>query len=419
MSRSHVLYWIWLSLCFSPGSKASDILLQAFDENAQNIFDAPDEAYDSLDLSEEVKEKLRNKDSAEARRIYFWCRDHGVRLLAYDDPDFPERLKTIGHRPVLLYAQGRHIDMNGNLLLAMVGTRRMSSYGKRTAYEISHDLCRAGAVVVSGMALGVDAVCHRAALDAEGETIAVLGCGVDIAYPKQNLDLMLELEKKGLILSEFKPGTRPNRSNFPIRNRIISGISQGTFVVEGDRSSGAMITARCALSQGRDLFALPGMVGEQNSEGTNALLREGATPVTCAYDLLSDYQLLYPDKIYVERIPIYKNEIDLRAGLTARAEKISGMKAPAPKEHKPLPEKANVPCDPPPAFPKLKRLPPDGTDENCRRIFDALCEADEPLSADGISVKTGLSVSDVLSSATVMEIMELVVSLPGGRYILK
>ena len=230
----------------------------------------------------------------------------------------------------------------------------------------------AGAVVVSGMALGIDAICHRGALDASGDTIAVLGCGVDVTYPKQNFELMLELERKGLVLSEFKPGTRPSRSTFPIRNRIISGLSQGTLVVEGSRSSGALITARCALSQGRDLFALPGMVGEQNSEGTNALLREGATPVTCAADLLSDYSILYPDKVFIERIPVYKPEVILTP--VKNRKRTDGMADPqrAPAESLPGETKSESPARlkpdtplPEPEIPDLRSEIPDGLNDSC------------------------------------------------------
>ena len=197
MSRCHVLYWIWLSLCISPGSRASDLLLEYFDEDAQKIYEAGKADYDRLDLSEDVKARLLLKSSEEAKHIYYYCKERGIRLLAYDDPAFPGRLRRIGRRPVLLYCKGRNIDLNDNLMVAMVGTRNMSSYGKRSAYTIAYDLCSAGAVVVSGMALGIDAICHRGVLDASGDTVAVLGCGVDVTYPKQNFELMLELERKG------------------------------------------------------------------------------------------------------------------------------------------------------------------------------------------------------------------------------
>ena len=426
MSRCHVLYWIWLSLCISPGSRASDLLLEYFDEDAQKIYKAGKADYDRLDLSEDVKARLLLKSSEEAKHIYYYCKERGIRLLAYDDPAFPGRLRRIGRRPVLLYCKGRNIDLNDNLMVAMVGTRNMSSYGKRSAYTIAYDLCSAGAVVVSGMALGIDAICHRGVLDASGDTVAVLGCGVDVTYPKQNFELMLELERKGLILSEFKPGTRPSRSTFPIRNRIISGLSQGTLVVEGSRSSGALITARCALSQGRDLFALPGMVGEQNSEGTNALLREGATPVTCAADLLSDYSILYPDKVFIERIPVYKPEVILTP--VKNRKRTDGMTDPqsAPAESLPGETKSESPARlkpdtplPEPEIPDLRSEIPDGLNDSRKMVYKTLLEEKTPLSANQITVRSGMNVAEVMTALTILEIKGYVTALPGGRFILK
>ncbi len=423
MARCHILYWIWLSLCISPGSSASDILLEYFDGSAQKIYEAGKEDYDKINLPEDVKARLMQKGSEEARSILRWCNSHDVRLLAYDDPDFPARLQRIGKRPVLLYCKGRKVDFNDSLLIAMVGTRAMSSYGKRTAYTIAHDLSCAGAVVVSGMALGIDSVCHRGALDAHGDTIAVLGCGIDITYPKQNLDLMLELEKKGLIISEYKPGSRPSRFSFPIRNRIISGLCQGTFVVEGDKSSGSMITAKCAISQGRDLFALPGMVGEQNSEGTNALLREGATPVTCAADLLADYSILYPDRVFLERIPVFRHEIKLTSVHNTTREKNFSHKpsneqekiSPSPKnsvppENSEIPEKTS-PCE-------VQKKCPEGLSAPCQRLFDLLNKEQKPLSIDSLTAESGLDASTVMTSLTILEIKGHVASLPGGRFVL-
>ena len=237
---------------------------------------------------------------------------------------------------------------------------------------------------------------------------------------------MLELERKGLVISEFKPGTRPSRSTFPIRNRIISGLSQGTMVVEGARSSGALITARCALSQGRDLFALPGMVGEQNSEGTNALLREGATPVTCAADLLSDYSILYPDKVFIERIPIYKPEVILtpvknrkKADKTAitrnvPAESFSG--ATEPKNSSRLKPDISFPE---PEIPDLRSEIPDGLNDSCRTVYNTLLEEKAPLSTDQLTVRSGMNVAEIMTALTILEIKGYITALPGGRFILK
>ena len=418
MARSHILYWLWLSLCLAPGSKYADLLLEYFDEDAKRIYDADDETIDRLEIGDELKAKLKNKSSAEAKKIYYWCRERGVRLLAYDDPAFPERLKTIGRKPVLLYCKGREIDLNDNLLIAMVGTRRMTSYGKRTAYSISYDLARAGAVVVSGMALGVDGVCHQGALDALGDTVAILGCGIDIAYPKENLDLMIALENKGLILTEYKPGTHPSKTTFPTRNRLISGISQGTFVIEGDRRSGAMITARCAREQGRDLFALPGMVGEQNSEGTNALLCDGATPVTSAFDLLANYKILYPDRIFTERIPVYRPSVKLTPVRQPKTARKAAQEAQTAAQNSPRAAENKTEQTPEPVGPAPRKAAPQDLSAAERAICEALERSADPLTADQIAGATGLNISDVMTELTMMEIKGLLTALPGGRFIL-
>ena len=415
MTRSHILYWIWLSLCVSPGSKYADVLLEGFEESAQKIYEASKEDYDALDLPEDLKERLCRKGSEEPRKILAWCKAHEVRMLAYDDPAFPARLRRIPSRPVLLYCSGRNIDLNDGVFIAMVGTRKMSSYGQRTAYGIAHDAACAGACIVSGMALGIDAVCHRGALDAGGDTVSVLGCGVDIAYPRQNLDLMLELEKKGLVVSEYKPGSRPTRFSFPIRNRIISGLSQGTLAIEGGRDSGAMITAKCAQSQGRDLFSLPGMVGEENSEGTNGLLREGAVPVTSAAELLSDYALLYPDKIFLERIPVYRPQI-LLTPVPGKRPQSARREENAPSEERPVKNDLSHTAQSP--LPEPEKVAPEGLSDNCKAIFDLLNAEKQPLTADRITELSGMSASDVLTALTILEIKGAILSLPGGRFIL-
>lgn len=420
MNASHVLYWIWLSLCLSPGSKSSDILLERFG-GAKEIFEAPDGAYDALDLTEETKARLKNKDSAEAKKIYYYCKDRGVTLLAFDDDRFPARLRTIDRKPVLLYCKGTLPDFNRDLFIAAVGTRRMTSYGKRSAYEIAFDLACAGAVVVSGLARGVDAVCHRASLDAHGKTVAVLGCGVDVTYPKENFELQNEIERKGVVISEFRPGTRPGKTTFPIRNRIISGLSQGTFVVEGDKHSGAMITARLARQQGRTLFSLPGMVGELNSEGTNDLLREGAIPVTCAFDLLEEFTPLYPDRVFPERIPVFRPKVILTD--PPRPGRRSGPSARVPDKDAPAaqaPSGGETPADQTreEPLPRLKRTPPPTLNARERTLFETLDGADRPLSSDELCDLTGMNAGEVMTAMTMMEIAGVVLSLPGGRFLL-
>ena len=284
---SDILSWIWLSTKLPPASPYADLLMESFDHDADAIYKASYEDYEKIsDLKSEYAELLSDKSLEEASRILDWCTENNVGLLPYNSKFYPQRLRDIERAPLLLYYKGRLINFDDNVCIALVGTRRMTDYGKREGYRIARDLILGGAVVVSGMARGVDTICHRGALDAGGYTIAVLGCGIDRVYPAENEYIMNEIARSGLVITEYKPFTPPYGSNFPTRNRIISGLSLGTLVVEADAKSGAMITARCAEKQGRDIFSIPGNVGEMNSVGPNRLLKKGAKIVTGALDLL-------------------------------------------------------------------------------------------------------------------------------------
>ena len=304
-SRNTALYWIWLSLCCYPGSGASDLILEHFGQDPRAVYDADREEFEKIDgLPREVLDRLCCKHSGKAEEIRAYCMRHGIGILTPDNPVFPERLRVIRRRPLLFYYRGTLPDFTHRLYVATVGTRSFSEYGRREGYNIAYDLARAGAVVVSGMAKGIDSVCHRAALDAGGSTVAVLGCGIDRCYPPENRALMEEIAAKGLLLTEYPPFTAPVGSHFPVRNRIISGLSQATFVVEGSQQSGALITARLAEEQGRTVFALPGQVGELESYGTNALIQENALPVTCAMDILEEFAGFFPETLHPDRIQL-------------------------------------------------------------------------------------------------------------------
>lgn len=216
--------------------------------------------------------------------------DAGVDVLTWDDPRYPERLLAINDPPPVLYIRG-DLRPDDDWAVAMVGTRHASAYGKEAARVIATDLARAGATVVSGLARGIDAQAHRAALEAGGRTLAVLGSGVDIIYPWENLKLAQEIAAHGAVLSEYPLGTQPEANNFPPRNRIISGLSRGIIVVEAGEQSGALITASYAADQGRDVFAVPGSIFQRGSLGANRLIRDGATPVLSANDVLDALNL--------------------------------------------------------------------------------------------------------------------------------
>ncbi len=209
----------------------------------------------------------------------------GARMITPDDPSWPSALREISGAPFALFVRGE-VESLGRTAVAIVGTRKCSDYGRRSAWAIATGLSQAGLSIVSGMALGIDTIAHRAALSAGGETVAVLGCGVDVCYPTQNEELRDSIVSQGAVVSEFPPGTPALPGHFPARNRIVSGLCLATIVIEAGVKSGALITARYAADQGREVFALPGRVDDATAQGTNGLIAAGAGLATSAEDIL-------------------------------------------------------------------------------------------------------------------------------------
>ncbi len=214
----------------------------------------------------------------------------GVKALTWVSDEYPTNLRNIHDPPPVIYVKGE-LFPEDDWAVAVVGTRHASVYGKEAARRLAGDLARNGVTVVSGLAAGIDTVAHQAALEAGGRSIAVLGSGVDVVYPEQNAALARQLQEQGALVSEYPLGTKPERSNFPPRNRIISGLSLGALVVEAGVRSGALITADFAGDQGRDVFAIPGSIFQRTSEGTNRLIQDGAKPVLCVADILEELNL--------------------------------------------------------------------------------------------------------------------------------
>ncbi|NJN67407.1 MAG: DNA-protecting protein DprA [Chloroflexaceae bacterium] len=215
----------------------------------------------------------------------------GAHVLTIEDAEYPRILAQIAAPPPLLYVRGS-LSVLDEWALAVVGTRSPTTYGKEATRRIVTDLARSGLTIVSGLAVGIDGVAHQAALEAGGRTIGVLGCGVDVLYPDRNIRLAEEMLECGALLSDYPLGTRPYPSNFPPRNRIISGLTVGTLVTEAGEKSGALITVDFALEQGRDVFAVPGTIFSQKSQGVHQLIRNGAELVTCAQDILESLNLM-------------------------------------------------------------------------------------------------------------------------------
>ena len=301
--KDYRLYWIWLACRAGQGSKLAVKLINMFG-NAVNVYSASADDVEKISdhgLSTREMGQIRNiladKSLDEAKTILEDATKLGQRVLVPTDEDFPKSLLALRDAPMVLYVVGNLPKMNRELSVSVVSTRTMSDSGRRNSYAIGYGLAAGGAVVVSGMALGGDSMAQCGAISAGGRTVAVLGGGADVVYPKDHQNLYNTILKRGAIISEYPPGTKPSGFHFPVRNRIISGLSAGTVVVEADMKSGALITAKHAIYQGRHVFAVPGDVSSPGSEGTNNLIKNGAFVATSAEDVLAEYEFLYPHSI--------------------------------------------------------------------------------------------------------------------------
>ena len=316
-------------------------------------------------------------------------------LITLEDPAYPLRLAEIYDPPLLLFIRGRMLEAESPCV-AIVGTRRATPYGVRMAEKFGRELAARGITVVSGMANGIDTAAHRGALEAGGNTIAVLGCGVDVVYPQQNADLMKEIIAKGSVVSQFPMGTTPSPGHFPYRNRIISGMSLGTLVIEAPLSSGALITARQAAEQGREVFAIPGQIGVTNSQGPHLLIREGAKLVESVEDILVELELPANVRAQSRQQPVPANVVDERD--------------PAPTTRPPI---ALIKPQPAPA-PRPEPVKASASSNEERQILNALSPNGSHV--DEIAQTCRVSVSQALSALTLLELKGLVRQFSGKRF---
>ena len=429
------VYYIWLSLACGPVSTAPPKLFSHYDD-AYSIYNADDEEIRSLDfLSDVQKSALCNKDLDNARSIIKFCIKNKIGLLSIHDKLYPARLRRIDSPPVILYYKGILPDFDNTVCIAMVGTRHATNSGRRAAYNISRDLTFAGAVTVSGMALGIDSLVAKGAIDVGGHTVAILGCGIDVVYPPQHEDLMNRITISGTVMTEYPPHTEPKGYNFPQRNRIISGLCQGTVVVEGDFKSGALITAKHALVQGRDIFAVPGDIYSPMSYAPNSLLKNGARLVTCAEDILTEYIAAYPFTLDLERMKRMRKQIFETDDHVFLPRKVA---SPHPEETgfynrdfssesihrvdekkekkkilKFLGKKSEIEPESKPDNTVISKKLDTMTDTD-RKVFAKL-KGDSGVTVDDLCSED-LSASDILTSLTMLEIEGLIEAMPGGYY---
>jgi DNA processing protein len=356
----------WLALWRAPGvgPKAFARFLEHF-HTPQQVFAAPRAQLQALGIKTELIDYLQNPDWSAVAYDLDWLQDPVRYLLTLPDPLYPARLKAIHDPPPLLFVQGDPRIL-AYAQLAVVGARNPTRGGEENALEFARHLAGLGIVITSGMATGIDAAAHRGALEAGGQTVAVLGTGPDIVYPAKHKALAEAISANGALVSEFMPGMPPRSGNFPRRNRIISGLSLGTLVVEASLRSGSLITARLAAEQGREVFAIPGSIHSPMAKGCHALLKEGAKLVETAEDI-------------VEELRLY-----------------------------PVPVK-----DPPAALPGSSAEP--GLDEDYRRLLEYM-GLEEPVSVDLLVERCGFNADMVSSMLLILELRGLVTSQSGGRY---
>ena len=399
-------YWLWLAHRPNLNEHQKLLLLQSF-QSPEAVYQAAPREFDVFSgITAQGKLALSDRNLALYRATLDYCYREGIHILTFRDEAYPQRLKNIYDPPLVLYYKGTFPRFDGVPVVSVVGTRKSTAYGQAAAGRIAGEICACGGMVVSGLAPGIDAAAMQGALQTGTPTVGVLGTGVDVIFPRENKELFRRVEACGCILSEFLPKTPGYKWNFPKRNRLISGLSVGTLVVEAPERSGALSTARQALSQNRDVFAVPGNVDLPTFAGSNRLLKEGAGSVTCGWDILSEYLPLFPDKIRRAEAPRRTGDFP--------------APAPAPSQRKQVktPQIPKKDIDNPAATPYIDRKTPlPALSEEEKRIVSALGSTEKRV--DDLIAETGIPSGTLLRSLTMLELKQVILRLPGNRVVRK
>ena len=420
-----LLHWIWLAHRPGLSDRGRAALLQRF-QDPEDIFYADRKTLAEVEgLSAGGLEALGDKSLDEAQSILKICRDKKLGILTFQDAAYPRRLRNISDPPAVLYYKGQIPDLESCPAIAVVGTRKASAYGLTTAKRMGYQIARCGGIVVSGMAYGIDGMATAGALTAGSPAVGVLGCGVDVVYPMSNRSLFRDMEEYGWLVSEFPPGYPPSRWTFPKRNRIISGMCNGVLVIEAPEKSGSLITARQAAEQGRDVFAVPGNIDLPSFQGSNQLLRDGAIMVSSGWDVVSEYEGLYPNSVRKElgqcRQTACPEEVQFAADSGKQYEKVA-QDIQKPKQIRNLKK-------------KLDKIDKKDIDNTASRPYSVVDTDSIPLSdeersviqileqgerlVDDVIAQTGLPAGKLLSLLTMLELKGVVRRLPGKRIALQ
>ena len=413
-----LIHWIWFATRPGMNDREKAALLQRF-QDAEDLYFADKGAYEAVeDLPEDAVAALQDKDLQPAEQILKECARKKIHILTYRDAAYPSRLRNISDPPMVLYYKGTLPEFDSLPLIGVVGTRKASGYGMTVAKRMGSQIAACGGIVVSGVATGIDAMAMRGALSKDTPVIGILGCGADVVYPLSNKSLYADTERCGCLLTEFVPGTPPHKWNFPKRNRIISGLCCGVLVVEAPDRSGALITARRAADQGRDVFVVPGNIDVDTCKGSNALLRDGAIAVSSGWDVMSEYAAQFPGKVRENRAgssqTVYADELETAASEQEKTLSKVAQKAQLPTKQKKEksaktkkvidngPDGLYIDAEKRPELTETEQAVMDGLQPGCTLV-------------DEIIAGTGLPAGTVSATLTMLQIKGMVRLLPGNR----
>lgn len=395
----NVRYWLWLQRALGEGANIKPII----DDfgSAKRLYEANILEWKmSSSLTVRQINRLEEAKLTDIDEIIYTCNENGWRIIDYEDSLYPSRLKEIINPPAVLFVDGEMPDVDSLITIGIVGTRKASEYAVKVTHIMSRGIAEAGALVVSGGALGVDTYAHRGAITAGGKTIAVLGCGLGTKYLSQNSSLRNMIKNCGALVTEFEPFTPASKRTFPIRNRIISGLSLGVLVVEAGDKSGSLITAKYALEQNRDVYAVPASVLSTNFSGTNRLIDDGARVVTKPIHLIESYLYDYPtaDASKIRSIDeLASDETDKSANVEAKEDKYSFDTLEKGRKN------------------RLEREEKERSlDGDLKAVYDSM--DDNFTHIDTIIEKSGLSSQRVTASVIQLEMLGIIEGASGKRY---
>ncbi len=422
-------YYVWLVKCLGAGNPRSSRILEIYDDIAEFYDDIKNKRLKKgVKLSADELRFLYETDLSDIEYVFEKYSKFKAQTITIEDELYPEALRNIDNPPLVLFVVGDISGLENELLLTVVGTRKESLYGKRACELICSELCVSGFSIVSGLAKGGDTTAHITALKCGARTYGFLACGLDIDYPYNKANLKNAIFKNGAVITEFLPGMEPLPENFRIRNRLMSGISVGTLVIELPRRSGTLITANHALNQGKDVYAVPSGIFWFNGVGTNELIKNGAKSVRDALDIIEDYIDKYPDKIKIpsEKLNLKEfYETNRRLGLSdANSPNVleDDYKETVKEAKKELKDAAKEAVkskqtgeDNKSVLPLEERLKKSGLENNENVIKIISCLEKEPLTLDELSESTGFASNILMVAITKMELAGIIKRLSASR----